>query len=462
MSGLGAACHHALPLLPLQAARAQHRPPHARVVVPLLAHPDPNLAPTRRIRRSHAGALHSVAEGGAGTGGGSGWGGRGWWAVVALAVRLVPAGLWGILRLAAPWTLALQSIATILSSSSSSAGNSSSSSNNTNTSSDADFDTALTRLLDMDVARLVPLLIRREKPRGSDHDAQRAPRAPAPGASSNRFWTGSRAGSEFCVSPASLFFLASFSSPVFVSAPTHTATPTPAYTHTPPSNSNSAPETENESRRRSARLKLTAHAKLLIAFADAVVEWAWVAGHLVDFSSLFSVLSCSCSCSCCALCRWNEWGRWRRSRRPSCARFSRALTPVDAGGATMRFVPSHQHTLYFFRAVAEPMLTVGTQLRRDQTDYSDALRHLACFHDSKPGCSAGAGELVMNCKYVFERNVRNFYLRCGHPDNLPPIEVKCTSTHCKFSPNHPSSCVPSSCRQRCNQYHLFPEQYTPH
>ncbi|KAJ7932766.1 hypothetical protein B0H13DRAFT_1954609 [Mycena leptocephala] len=38
---------------------------------------------------------------------------------------------------------------------------------------------------------------------------------------------------------------------------------------------------------------------------------------------------------------------------------------------------------------------------------------------------------------------------------------RCTSTHCKFSPNHPAGCAPPSCTRTCNQYHLFPEQYTP-
>ncbi|KAJ6577754.1 hypothetical protein B0H19DRAFT_1337461 [Mycena capillaripes] len=40
------------------------------------------------------------------------------------------------------------------------------------------------------------------------------------------------------------------------------------------------------------------------------------------------------------------------------------------------------------------------------------------------------------------------------------LKVNCTSTRCKFSPNHPSNCVPPACRRTCNQYHLFPEQYS--
>ncbi|KAJ6577708.1 hypothetical protein B0H19DRAFT_1121137 [Mycena capillaripes] len=55
------------------------------------------------------------------------------------------------------------------------------------------------------------------------------------------------------------------------------------------------------------------------------------------------------------------------------------------------------------------------------------------------------------------RHVRNVYLRCGHAESL----VKCTSTRCKFSPNHPSNCVPPACSTSCNQYHLFPEHYNP-
>ncbi|KAJ7280983.1 hypothetical protein C8J57DRAFT_1300573 [Mycena rebaudengoi] len=59
------------------------------------------------------------------------------------------------------------------------------------------------------------------------------------------------------------------------------------------------------------------------------------------------------------------------------------------------------------------------------------------------------------------RHVRNLYLRRGHAENLPPVEVPCGSSNCKFSPNHPRNCVPPVCTRTCNQYHLFPEQYTP-
>ncbi|KAJ7490934.1 hypothetical protein FB451DRAFT_1514121 [Mycena latifolia] len=58
-------------------------------------------------------------------------------------------------------------------------------------------------------------------------------------------------------------------------------------------------------------------------------------------------------------------------------------------------------------------------------------------------------------------SVRNLYRRCGHAENLPPVEIQCGSTHCKFSPNHPQGCVPPACTRTCNQYHLYPEQYTP-
>ncbi|KAK7036013.1 hypothetical protein R3P38DRAFT_2910192 [Favolaschia claudopus] len=58
------------------------------------------------------------------------------------------------------------------------------------------------------------------------------------------------------------------------------------------------------------------------------------------------------------------------------------------------------------------------------------------------------------------RHVRCIYLRCNHAENLPPQEIKCQSTHCKFSPNHPADCAPPLCTRTCNQYHLFPEHYS--
>ncbi|KAJ6503756.1 hypothetical protein C8R45DRAFT_780908, partial [Mycena sanguinolenta] len=64
-------------------------------------------------------------------------------------------------------------------------------------------------------------------------------------------------------------------------------------------------------------------------------------------------------------------------------------------------------------------------------------------------------------------SVRNLYLRCGHAETLvsscmptssifPQLifmlsKVKCASTRCKFSPNHPANCGPPTCRQTCNQ-----------
>ncbi|KAF8209047.1 hypothetical protein K438DRAFT_1573054 [Mycena galopus ATCC 62051] len=48
--------------------------------------------------------------------------------------------------------------------------------------------------------------------------------------------------------------------------------------------------------------------------------------------------------------------------------------------------------------------------------------------------------------------VRNLYLRCNHAENLVSVfAIKCDSSYCKFSPNHPAGCVPPSCRTRCNQ-----------
>ncbi|KAJ7204945.1 hypothetical protein GGX14DRAFT_569085 [Mycena pura] len=55
------------------------------------------------------------------------------------------------------------------------------------------------------------------------------------------------------------------------------------------------------------------------------------------------------------------------------------------------------------------------------------------------------------------RQVRNHYLRCGHAEILPPVEVHCESTACKFSPNHSATCDPTTCRST----HIFPEKYTP-
>ncbi|KAI5890522.1 uncharacterized protein SCHCODRAFT_02506897, partial [Schizophyllum commune H4-8] len=40
-------------------------------------------------------------------------------------------------------------------------------------------------------------------------------------------------------------------------------------------------------------------------------------------------------------------------------------------------------------------------------------------------------------------------------------QIQCTSRTCKFSPNHPPTCVPPRCTQTCWQYRQFPEQYSP-
>ncbi|KAJ7245674.1 hypothetical protein B0H12DRAFT_962979, partial [Mycena haematopus] len=50
--------------------------------------------------------------------------------------------------------------------------------------------------------------------------------------------------------------------------------------------------------------------------------------------------------------------------------------------------------------------------------------------------------------------VQNIYLRCGHAEALASYSLKwirCTSIHCKFSPNHPSNCVLPWCGRTCNQ-----------
>ncbi|KAJ6506527.1 hypothetical protein C8R45DRAFT_1208629 [Mycena sanguinolenta] len=172
-------------------------------------------------------------------------------------------------RIAAP--LVLRSIATVSRSSSSSAGNSSS--NNTHTSQTRAISTqhshASSDLLapipnrltpDMDAARLMPLLIAL-----LPSSAPASP--PPPPYVARRF-------PEFCVSPASLSFPASFASPVSVSAYTHTATPTPATV--PARTHNSAPEQGNELRRR----KLTAHVKVLENGGGVATD----RGRRVDFS----------------------------------------------------------------------------------------------------------------------------------------------------------------------------------
>ncbi|KAG2040325.1 hypothetical protein BDR03DRAFT_949643 [Suillus americanus] len=57
------------------------------------------------------------------------------------------------------------------------------------------------------------------------------------------------------------------------------------------------------------------------------------------------------------------------------------------------------------------------------------------------------------------RHVRNVYLRCGHAFNLPDELITCDSSRCKFSPNHPATCLPPTCKQTCAQYRQYPQQY---
>ncbi|OJA20032.1 hypothetical protein AZE42_04459 [Rhizopogon vesiculosus] len=57
------------------------------------------------------------------------------------------------------------------------------------------------------------------------------------------------------------------------------------------------------------------------------------------------------------------------------------------------------------------------------------------------------------------RHVRNVYLRCGHALNLPDELIACDRPSCRFSPNHPRTCVPPICKETCLQYRQFPQQY---
>ncbi|KAJ8595829.1 hypothetical protein M405DRAFT_279210 [Rhizopogon salebrosus TDB-379] len=59
------------------------------------------------------------------------------------------------------------------------------------------------------------------------------------------------------------------------------------------------------------------------------------------------------------------------------------------------------------------------------------------------------------------RRVRNVYTRCGHAVNLHDELIVCDSPRCRFSPNHPSTCVLPVCRQTCCQYRQYPQQYSP-
>ncbi|KAL1755160.1 hypothetical protein FB107DRAFT_214238 [Schizophyllum commune] len=58
-------------------------------------------------------------------------------------------------------------------------------------------------------------------------------------------------------------------------------------------------------------------------------------------------------------------------------------------------------------------------------------------------------------------SVCHVYLLCGHVENMPDQLIMCTSRTCKFSPNHPSTCVPPECTRTCWQYRQYPEQYSP-
>ncbi|KIJ69435.1 hypothetical protein HYDPIDRAFT_123921 [Hydnomerulius pinastri MD-312] len=49
------------------------------------------------------------------------------------------------------------------------------------------------------------------------------------------------------------------------------------------------------------------------------------------------------------------------------------------------------------------------------------------------------------------RRVQNTYKRCGHVYDLPDEMIQCDNKFCKFSPMHPSTCVPPSCTNTCWQ-----------
>ncbi|KAG1778344.1 hypothetical protein EV702DRAFT_1095817, partial [Suillus placidus] len=59
------------------------------------------------------------------------------------------------------------------------------------------------------------------------------------------------------------------------------------------------------------------------------------------------------------------------------------------------------------------------------------------------------------------RHVRNVYLRCGHTFNIPDESIVCDDSRCKFSPNHPATCLPPTCKSTCRQYRQYPQQYSP-
>ncbi|KZP07757.1 hypothetical protein FIBSPDRAFT_803713, partial [Athelia psychrophila] len=39
--------------------------------------------------------------------------------------------------------------------------------------------------------------------------------------------------------------------------------------------------------------------------------------------------------------------------------------------------------------------------------------------------------------------------------------ITCDLERCIFSPAHPPSCTPPSCKKTCWQYHQYPQQYAP-
>ncbi|THH26814.1 hypothetical protein EUX98_g7376 [Antrodiella citrinella] len=63
------------------------------------------------------------------------------------------------------------------------------------------------------------------------------------------------------------------------------------------------------------------------------------------------------------------------------------------------------------------------------------------------------------CQY---RQVSNYYVLCGHSITEPDVEIKCNSPKCIFSPKHPATCTGPSCKEKCFQYHQFPQQFSPH
>ncbi|KAJ8486882.1 hypothetical protein ONZ51_g4545 [Trametes cubensis] len=58
------------------------------------------------------------------------------------------------------------------------------------------------------------------------------------------------------------------------------------------------------------------------------------------------------------------------------------------------------------------------------------------------------------------RQVRTIFKRCNHAVTAPDEEVRCDSTQCIFSPNHPATCSGEACKKRCWQYRPAPQQYT--